>query len=128
MEAPDARRAFPCFDEPNMKATFSITLGRKTTMKTASNMNILSTNDMSVIPAISFEFFFFFRRGSKNVFTFYYMQRWNARIRLGLLRDVGDHVILLGCISGVGIRGRSNHNDSQGTIPSLGKTAIYSPR
>lgn len=56
------------------------------------------------------------------------MQRWNARIRLGLLRDVGDHVVLLGCISGVGIRGRSNHNDSQGTIPSLGKTAIYSPR
>jgi len=49
MEAPDARRAFPCFDEPNMKAQFSIVLGRKKSMKTASNMNIISTVPMSAI-------------------------------------------------------------------------------
>jgi aminopeptidase N len=48
MEAPDARRAFPCFDEPNMKAKFAIILGRKKTMRTASNMEIISTNPMSV--------------------------------------------------------------------------------
>ncbi len=46
MEAPDARRAYPCFDEPNMKAQFTITLGRKTSMRTASNMRILKTTEM----------------------------------------------------------------------------------
>ncbi|KAI9561562.1 hypothetical protein GHT06_012521 [Daphnia sinensis] len=57
MEAPDARRAFPCFDEPNMKANFSITLGRKTTMKTASNMNILSTNPIDGMPGYVWDYY-----------------------------------------------------------------------
>jgi len=46
MEAPDARRAFPCWDEPNFKAQFSIILGRKTTMKSASNMNQIKSEPM----------------------------------------------------------------------------------
>lgn len=39
-EATDARRAFPCFDEPNLKATYSVTLVSETSYTHLSNMDV----------------------------------------------------------------------------------------
>ena len=43
----DARRAFPCMDEPALKAKFEVSLGRLKTMTSISNMPI-AENGMGV--------------------------------------------------------------------------------
>ena len=46
MAPTDARRAFPCFDEPELKATFTITLGKEDHMNAVSNMPVKTTSPM----------------------------------------------------------------------------------
>lgn len=45
MQPTDARKAFPCFDEPHLKATFNVTLWRRPHMKSLSNAELLRTRN-----------------------------------------------------------------------------------
>ncbi|CAH6718725.1 alanine/arginine aminopeptidase [[Candida] jaroonii] len=54
-EAPDARRAFPCFDEPNLKATFSIDLTIINEWTGLSNMPVSKTENLGALKKITFE-------------------------------------------------------------------------
>ncbi|KAK3695352.1 aminopeptidase 2 [Podospora appendiculata] len=46
MEPTDARRAFPCFDEPSLKAEFTVTLIADKNLTCLSNMDVASENDV----------------------------------------------------------------------------------
>lgn len=48
MEPTDARKTFPCFDEPQLKAVFNVKLARKSYMKSLSNMPIINKQNMYV--------------------------------------------------------------------------------
>ena len=47
MEATDARRAFPCFDEPALKAQFTVTLVAEKNLTCLSNMDVASETAVS---------------------------------------------------------------------------------
>ncbi|KAG0299845.1 Aminopeptidase 2 mitochondrial [Dissophora globulifera] len=46
-EATDARKAFPCWDEPAIKATFDITLRVPSDLVALSNMNVISEKEIA---------------------------------------------------------------------------------
>jgi aminopeptidase 2 len=50
MEPTDARRAFPCFDEPALKAKFSVTLIADEKMTCLSNMDVASEKKIDSKP------------------------------------------------------------------------------
>ena len=41
----NARQTFPCFDEPDLKATFNVTVLRKEPLISLSNANLLRTEN-----------------------------------------------------------------------------------
>ena len=49
-QKPDARKAFPCLDEPDLKARFRIKLGHKSEMIAVSNMPKISSEHMVNMP------------------------------------------------------------------------------
>jgi aminopeptidase N len=46
MSPNDARMAFPCFDEPAMKATFNISIIRESHLNAVANTPLLSSDDL----------------------------------------------------------------------------------
>ena len=48
-EPTDARNAFPCFDEPNMKAKFSIVITRERRHVALANMPLQRTDGVRVV-------------------------------------------------------------------------------
>ena len=49
MQPIDGRRMMPCFDEPDMKATFKVTILRQSKYRSISNMPIEKTSHRFVI-------------------------------------------------------------------------------
>ena len=66
----DARRAFPCMDEPDMKSRYQIQLGRKEEMVATSNMDIIETFPIPGQPGYVYDKFRFSVKMSPYLLAF----------------------------------------------------------
>ncbi len=94
-EPADARRAFPCFDEPAMKSTFDISITTGKSLKAISNMPVKKEDDA----------------GSKKKTVFFTTPKMSTYL---VYLGVGDFEFLTDKSKGVEIRfvavnGKSNH-------------------
>src|SRR4051812_6695167 len=53
-EACDCRRAFPCWDEPSLKATFDVTLRVPKGMTALSNMDVIDCKEEEELNVVTF--------------------------------------------------------------------------